>query len=143
LTNVNGQFFAQNVINFQLLGGVWILQTLLPVFLGLYTNWFNRWALLIGWFGGMITGTLMEFSGILSGKATALTNVYMLSLGGFSIQIFSGFAALILNVVLALLLTPLFEAIGARRGIDVTKASDYDEEVAPVEPVEHGREALG
>src|SRR5579859_272345 len=32
------------VINFQLLGGIWILQTLPAVFLGLYTNWFNRWA---------------------------------------------------------------------------------------------------
>src|SRR5205807_5859113 len=31
------------VIYFQLLGGIWILQTLPSVFLGLYTRWFNRW----------------------------------------------------------------------------------------------------
>jgi solute:Na+ symporter, SSS family len=134
---------AQNVINFQLLGGVWILQTLLPVFLGLYTNWFNRWALLIGWLVGMVAGTLMEFSGILSGKVTTLTNVYPLALGGFTLQIFCGFAALLLNVILSLILTPLFEVIGARRGVDATRASDYNELAAPVEATEQGQEALG
>jgi SSS family solute:Na+ symporter len=133
---------AQNVINFQLLGGVWILQTLLPVFLGLYTRWFNRWALLVGWLAGMVVGTLMEFSGIISGTSAALVNVYPISLGGSSILIFSGFAALILNIVVSIVLTPVFELIGARRGVDITRASDYDEEHAPVEVTEHGQEAL-
>ena len=36
-------------INFQLLGGIWILQTLPAVVIGLYTRWFHRWALLLGW----------------------------------------------------------------------------------------------
>ena len=51
--------------------------------------------------------------------------------------------ALVINLVLSGILTPIFEAIGARRGRDVTSPSDYDEEEAPVEPVEVGREALG
>ena len=38
----------QNAINLQLLGGVWILQTLLAIVVGLYTRWFHRWALLVG-----------------------------------------------------------------------------------------------
>ena len=46
------------VINFQLLGGIWILQTLPAVFLGLYTHWFNRWALLIGWLVSEVLGTI-------------------------------------------------------------------------------------
>ena len=33
----------------QLLGGVWINQTLPAVVLGLYTRWLNPWALLAGW----------------------------------------------------------------------------------------------
>jgi solute:Na+ symporter, SSS family len=131
------------VINFQLLGGVWILQTLLPVFLGLYTNWFNRWALLLGWLAGMAVDTLMEFSAIIRGTAATLVNVYPISLGSSSVLIFSGFAALILNVVLAIIFTPIFQLIGARRGVDQTKASDYEEEYAPVEVAEHGQEALG
>src|SRR6476646_3745674 len=39
----------QNAINFQLLGGIWILQTLPSIVFGLYTRWFHRWALLGGW----------------------------------------------------------------------------------------------
>ena len=39
----------QNAINFQLLGGVWILQTFPAIVFGLYTRWFHRWALLAGW----------------------------------------------------------------------------------------------
>src|SRR6185312_12355072 len=36
-------------IYLQLLGGIWIIQTLPAVMLGVYTRWFNDWALLIGW----------------------------------------------------------------------------------------------
>jgi SSS family solute:Na+ symporter len=36
------------LLYFQLLGGIWILQTLPSVYLSLYTRWFNRWLLLCG-----------------------------------------------------------------------------------------------
>ena len=36
----------QNAINFQLLGGIWILQTLPSIVFSLYTRWFHRRALL-------------------------------------------------------------------------------------------------
>ena len=49
-------------INLQLLGGVWIIQILPAVVVGLYTRWFHRWALLVGWAVGMITGTAMAVS---------------------------------------------------------------------------------
>jgi hypothetical protein len=39
-------FSKQYAINLQLLGGVWILQTLPAIVIGLYTRWFHRWALL-------------------------------------------------------------------------------------------------
>ncbi len=121
------------IITFQQLGGTWILQTLVPVYLGLYTNWFNRWALLIGWLAGMIAGTGMFI-------ATGLkSTIYPV----FGIQMYVGFSALLLNIILAIILTPLFEAVGARRGRDLTSPADYDEEEAPAEPIEVGREALG
>lgn len=121
------------VITFQQLGGMWILQTLIPVYLGLYTNWFNRWALLIGWLAGMVVGTGMFI-------ATGLkSTIYPV----FGISMYVGISALILNLVVAIVLTPIFEAMGARRGRDLTSPADYDEEEAPVEPVEVGREALG
>jgi SSS family solute:Na+ symporter len=127
-----------NIISFQLLGGVWIIQTLPPVFLGLYTHWFNRWALLIGWAAGMISGTLMAFSAILAGIPKApLLQTYPI----FGIPVYAAFAALIVNLVLAVILTPIFQAIGLRSGKDMTSPADY--EYAPVEPKEPIREALG
>ena len=127
-----------NIISFQLLGGVWIIQTLPPVFLGLYTHWFNRWALLVGWAAGMISGTLMAFSAILQGIPKApLLQTYPI----FGIPVYAAFAALIVNLVLAVVLTPIFEAIGLRSGKDVTTPADY--EYAPVESKEPIKEALG
>ncbi len=43
----------------QLLGGVWIIQTAPAVVLGLYTRFFNGWALLIGWVAGFAASTWM------------------------------------------------------------------------------------
>src|ERR1700676_240983 len=47
-------------IQLQLLGGIWIIQTLPSVMLGVYTRWFNDWALLIGWAVGIVAGTVMS-----------------------------------------------------------------------------------
>jgi len=52
---------SQQAINFQLLGGVWILQTFPAIVFGLYTRWFHRWALLAGWAAGMLLGTYMAY----------------------------------------------------------------------------------
>ena len=122
----------QQVIFFQLLGGIWILQTLPSVFLGLYTRWFNRWALLVGWAAAMIMGTTLFF---VAGNKPS----YPI----FGIPLYTAVSTLILNLILSIALTPVFELIGARRGRDATSPADYDEEHAPVEGVEIGREALG
>ena len=42
-------------INMQLLGGIWILQTFPSIVAGLYTRWFHKTALLIGWAVGSAT----------------------------------------------------------------------------------------
>ena len=52
----------QYAIQLQLLGGIWIIQTLPTVLIGLYTRWFNAWALLIGWAAGTFAGTYMVAS---------------------------------------------------------------------------------
>jgi len=51
------------------------------------------------------------------------------------------FSMIVLNLVLAIILTPIFNLIGMRRGKDATAPTDYDEEI--LEPVEAGKEALG
>src|SRR4029453_12803189 len=52
----------QNAINFQLLGGIWILQTFPSVGFYLYTRWFHRWALIAGWGVGMVYGTVAAYN---------------------------------------------------------------------------------
>ena len=51
----------QNAINFQLLGGIWILQTFPAIVFSLYTRWFHKWALLAGWAVGMVYGTVKAY----------------------------------------------------------------------------------
>ncbi len=51
-----------NAINFQLLGGIWILQTFPSVVFYLYTRWFHRWALIAGWAVGMVYGTVAAYN---------------------------------------------------------------------------------
>src|SRR6185436_5204792 len=51
----------QNAINFQLLGGIWILQTFPAIVFSLYTRWFHRWALLGGWAVGIVYGTVAAY----------------------------------------------------------------------------------
>ncbi len=124
------------VLNFQLLGGMWIIQTLPAVFLGLYTRWFNRWALVVGWAAGIAAGTTMFIA------TQATSSVYAITIGGLSLPpMYAAFTSVILNLVLAVILTPIFELIGAKRGADETSPSDYVEEIylAP----ETGKEALG
>ena len=58
-------------INFQLLGGIWILQTFPALVGGLFTRWFHRWALLAGWAVGMIYGTIAAY-GVATPDAEAL-----------------------------------------------------------------------
>src|ERR671927_73833 len=74
----------QYAINLQLLGGVWIIQILPALVIGLYTRWLHRWALLAGWAVGMISGTLMAAS-------QGFTPVFPVAVGGLTIP---GYSAL-------------------------------------------------
>ena len=104
-------------IQFQLLGGIWIIQTLPAVMLGLYTRWFNDWALLIGWAVGTVAGTAMAVS-------VNFAAAYPLVIGGYTLPGYSAFYTVILNLVIAIVLTPVFNAMGGKR-IDATVPSDY------------------
>jgi solute:Na+ symporter, SSS family len=116
---------AQQAINFQLLGGVWILQTFPAIVFGLYTRWLHRWALLSGWAAGMVSGTLMAIALNFKGA------VYPLQLGDHIYPAYAALYALIVNVVIAVVLTLAFDAVGIARGTDHTATVDYDTEVVP------------
>ncbi|HAT44534.1 MAG TPA: sodium:solute symporter, partial [Ktedonobacter sp.] len=110
------------IINFQLLGGILIIQTLPAVFLGLYTNWFHRWAMVIGWAAGMISGIWMFI-------AANFSSVYVFNIGGQKYGIYGAVSSLILNLLLAVIFTPIFRAAGIASGKDVTRSTDYEEAI--------------
>jgi solute:Na+ symporter, SSS family len=108
---------SQYAIYLQLLGGILIIQTLPAVMLGAYTRWFNDWALLIGWTVGTIAGTWMFV-------AANLTPNYPLAFAGYTFPGYTALYTVVLNLVIAIVLTPLFKAMGARL-VDATVPADY------------------
>jgi len=124
LVKVGALFFVvylpqQYAIQMQLLGGIWIIQTLPAIMLGLYTRWFNSWALLIGWAVSMVAGTWMEASLGFKGA------VFPLHIFGYSFPCYIALAAVALNIVVSGILTVILQYGASDRHIDDTKAADY------------------
>ena len=113
----------QNAINMQLLGGVWILQTLVAVVAGLYTRWFHRWALLAGWAAGMAYGTIEAY--LQKSPTTSHFGASTAEIPFTSTKVYIGVTALVINVVVAALLTLALRALKAPAGTDETKPADY------------------
>jgi solute:Na+ symporter, SSS family len=110
---------TQYAIQLQLLGGIWIIQTLPPVMLGAYTRWFNSWAMLVGWAVGTFAGTWMAIS-------VKLTNTFPLHVGDHTFPGYSAVYSVLLNLVVAIVLTPIFNAMAANKTpVDQTVAADY------------------
>src|SRR5262249_37031484 len=94
---------SQYAIYMQLLGGILIIQTLPAVLLGVYTRWFNDWALLVGWAVGTAVGTWMFV-------AANLTPNFPLAIGGYTFPGYSALYTVILNLLVTIVLTPVFNA---------------------------------
>jgi SSS family solute:Na+ symporter len=110
----------EQAIHLQLLGGVWILQTLPAIVVGLYTRWLHRWGLLVGWAAGMGVGTWMEAT--LQFKAT----VFPLHLGGVTVAGYAALWALIVNLAVAVVASLVLRAAGVAPGEDATQPADYE-----------------
>ena len=113
----------QNAINFQLLGGIWILQTLPSVVFGLYTRWFHRWALLAGWAVAMVYGTLKAYnasSPTVPHFASSLAPMELIGQLGYI-----ALTAFVINVIVAVVLTPILRALKSPEGDDRTVMADY------------------
>jgi len=104
-------------IQLQLLGGLWICQTVPSVLLGLYVR-LNPWGLLAGWVAGIASGTAM---------AAALgfkSSTYVLHLFGIAIPCYAALSALALNLGIAIVISLIAKALGAPE-TDGTLAEDY------------------
>jgi len=115
-------------INLQLLGGIWILQTFPAVVVGLYTRWFHRFALIIGWAVGMAYGTVQAYRMPGGGQAHFGSSAAPV----FGHVTYIAITALILNLAAAAVLTPVFRKIGLQDGYDETRRADYVADPVPV-----------
>jgi len=83
-------------LDLQLLGGIWILQTLPALVFGLYTNWFRAPGLLAGWAVGFVGGSWMAWG------PEGLKPLQALPFGGpAGTTVYIGLIALALNVAVA------------------------------------------
>jgi len=110
----------QFAISLQLLGGVWILQTFPSIVVGLYTRWFHARALFVGWLAGMVAGTWMAAS-------VNFTSIFPLHVGGSTYPAYAALYALIVNFVVSIVLTWVFDLMRVPRHADGTQESDYDD----------------
>jgi SSS family solute:Na+ symporter len=99
---------TQYALDLQLLGGLWILQTLPALVFGLFTRWFRAEGLLLGWAVGILWGSWTAWSNGLKPLAS-------ISLGGSSYTFYVGLGALILNIALAALATLVLSRISPDR----------------------------
>ena len=107
-------------INLQLLGGVWILQTFPAIVIGLYTRWFHRWALVTGWAVAMAYGTIVAYNTPAPGVPGSHFGTSTANVPGLNHTVYIALTALVINLVVAAVLTarvPAGQAPG-RRGRD-------------------------
>lgn len=96
-------------VDMQLLGGVWMLQTLPSIILGLsQRSPFHERALFLGWLTGMITGTTLAIQ-------QQFSPITALHIGASTMGCYTALVALCANIAVATLLTPALKAAGTPR----------------------------
>src|SRR5215213_4058537 len=123
-------------IDLQLIGGVIILQTLPSVAIGLYTRWFHRGALVAGWVAGMVAGLLLVYNipklnpdGTVArehfgGSSFALSKFGLVTKSA----VYAGLLALLVNLIVAVVVTFVMRAMKVPDGVDGTAETDYTAE---------------
>jgi len=108
-----------DAVQFQLLGGMWIIQTFPAIAFSVFTRFFNGWALLIGWAIGIISATYLVSLNHFVGAT------YPFHILGYTIPSYIAFATVILNAAVAAILSPPLNAAIPDRTKDETTALDY------------------
>jgi solute:Na+ symporter, SSS family len=123
-------------INLQLLGGIWILQTFPAIVAGLYTRWFHRWALLLGWAVAMVYGTVVAYQQPVPGVAGSHFGGSTANVPGLGHTAYIAITAFVINLVVAIVLTVVFRALKLAEGTDETQPGHYthdpEDPAAPV-----------
>ncbi len=99
---------TQFALDLQLLGGIWILQTLPALVFGLYTKWFRAPALLVGWAVGFFGGTYLVWD-------AGWKPLHAVTLGDTSFTVYTGLLALAANIVVSVVLNAVMPARATAR----------------------------
>ncbi len=120
-------------INLQLLGGIWILQTFPAIVVGLYTRWFHRWALVLGWAAAMVYGTVEAYRQPAPGQPHSHFGGSSAVVPVLHQTVYIAVTAFVINLVVTIVLTAVFRAARLPAGADETEPSSYlaDPETAP------------
>jgi SSS family solute:Na+ symporter len=114
----------QNAINFQLLGGIWILQTFPAIVFGLYTRWFHRIGLLAGWAVAMVYGTQTAYAVVNPANGNHFGGS-LAPIPGTTHPVYIALTAFVINVLVAVVVTAVCRAMRVADGPDETVPSDY------------------
>jgi SSS family solute:Na+ symporter len=106
-------------VQLQLLGGIWIIQTLPAIVLGLYTRFLDHRGLLAGWAVGIVAGTWMAISLQLKGS------IFAIHVAGLAIPGYAAIWSLLLNIAVAVVVSIAVRAIGMHHAEDLTRPEDY------------------
>ncbi|WP_210439035.1 monocarboxylate uptake permease MctP [Nocardioides xinjiangensis] len=114
----------QNAINFQLLGGIWILQTFPAIVFSLFTRWFHRYGLLAGWAVGIAYGTIEAYQVVnpVTGKHFGGSTALIPGIGELG---YIAVTAFVINVVVAAVVSAILHATKVSNGRDETIPFDY------------------
>jgi SSS family solute:Na+ symporter len=113
-------------INLQLLGGVWVLQLLPMLVGGLFTRWFHRWGLLLGWAAGIGYGAVVAWQQSSATQHHFASQVAQIPWTHQKAYIAA--TALVLNLVVTVAATLVLRAVKAPAGADNTSEADYSHE---------------
>lgn len=102
-------------IQLQLLGGIWIIQLLPPILLGLFTRAVNGRALLLGWTAGMAIGTYM------AATRGFVSSIYPLEIFGVTLPGYAALYSVLVNFLVALAFTPVFGRLARRSTVSETR----------------------
>ncbi|GGS89094.1 monocarboxylate uptake permease MctP [Nonomuraea spiralis] len=125
-------------LDFQLLGGIWILQTFPAIVVGLYTRWFHPGALLAGWASGMVYGTVTAYGIVNPGTGRhfggSLAEIPVIGGGRLG---YVALTACVLNAAVSVAATLAFRVAKRPAGRDETSADDYHADIDDprVEPI--------
>jgi SSS family solute:Na+ symporter len=110
-----------------------LLQTLPTIVAGLYTRWFHRWALLIGWAVAMAYGTVQAYEVPVPGTPHSHVGGSTAPIPFFGQSGYIALTAFVINLIISVVLTLIFHAAKLPAGTDETLAPHYTADVG--EPI--------